>query len=134
MKVYFEFIGGPRDGEILEGDTEQGEPQDFDIDIATAYFWETEYGKIGSEFFVLSPFARKRFLARGRKESIPPEHKYRITRSWHEGNEVWVTAAYVAPVRPDDVSEDHKCPWYERLINLGIDEVVSVHPNFPNMD
>ena len=131
MKVFFEFVGGPRDAELLEGCPHDANIVDFDVDAATAHYWETKYGELGTEFFVLSPYARKIPIMNVHGVRVPPEHEYRIVNRIDDSNETWIVAQYVAPVSHNDVPSEHKCPWYERLINLGIEEVTSVHTNFP---
>lgn len=133
MKVFFEFNGGPRDGELLEGCPEDADVREFDMDRATAHFWETRYGTLGEVFLVRSRYASMTSLKFARDERTPTEHKYRVVNRIDESDAVWVVAQYVGPVCPSQVPEDHKCPWYERLVNLGIQEIVSVHSNFPKL-
>ena len=133
MKVFFEFVGGPRDAELLEGCPEDSDIPIFDMDAATAYYWETRYGAVDTEFFVLSPYAARSRVKHVADASHAPEHKYRITKRLNENGDVWIVAKYVGPVTHETVPHEHKVPWYERLVNLGIEEVTSVHVNFPEM-
>jgi hypothetical protein len=133
MKVFFEFVGGPRDAELLEGSPEDSDIANFDIDAATAYYWETRYGALDTEFFVLSPYAARSHVKHAAGQSHAPEHKYKITNRLEESGDVWIVATYVGPVAHEAVPPGHKVPWYERLVNLGIEEVTSVHVNFPAM-
>lgn len=133
MKVFFEFVGGPRDAELLEGCPEQSDIQLFDIDAATAYYWGTNYGAEGAEFYVLSPFAAPKRQKHIAASVHPPEHKYVISDRVEENDDVWIVARYVGPVASANVPPDHKCPWYERLVNLGMEEITSVHVNFPEI-
>jgi hypothetical protein len=133
MKVFFEFVGGPRDAELLEGSPEDSDVANFDIDPATAYYWETRYGALDTEFFVLSPYASQSRVKHVAEQSHAPEHKYKITHRLDENADVWIVATYVGPVAHEAVPHEHKVPWYERLVNLGIEEVGSVHVNFPAM-
>jgi hypothetical protein len=133
MKVIFEFVGGPRDGELLEGCPEDSDVAQFDIDAATAYFWETLYGEFGSEFFVLSPYAESSRVKHVTSQPHVPEHKYRIANRIDESEDVWTVARYVGPIAHESVPREHKVPWYERLVNLGIKEVLDVHVNFPDL-
>ncbi len=131
MKVFFEFSGGPRDGELLEGCPEDANIAQFDIDLATAYFWETRHGKVGEEFFALAPYHSEMSPGAISDRKILGEHKYRVVNRIDESDGMWVVARYIGPVHHSDVPDDHKCPWYEHLVNLGVEEVTAVHLNFP---
>ena len=131
MKVFFGFVGGPRDAELLEGCPEDSDIPISDIDAATAHYWETRYGTVGTEFYVLSPLAAPTRQKHVTGAIHPPEHKYKITDRVDESGDVWLIARYVGPVAAHQVPSEHKCPWYERLVNIGIEEVISIHVNFP---
>ena len=131
MKVFFEFVGGPRDAELLEGCPEDSNIAIFAIDAASTYYWETCYGRVGTEFYVLSPLSAPTRQKHVAAPHHPPEHKYKIAERVQEGDDVWIVARYVGPVASNEVPDEHQCPWYERLVNLGVDEVTSVHTNFP---
>jgi hypothetical protein len=133
MKICFEFKRGPRDGEILEGCPDKANIAEFEMDLATAYYWETNHGSVGEEFFVLSPYADALRPTGLPEEKIPPEHKYCVAERVPLGTDIWVVADYVGSVRACDVPDAHRCPWYERLVNLRIPEIVEVHKNFPEL-
>ena len=97
MKIFFQFNGGPRDGELLEGGTEDADVAAFDIDDAPSYYWETNYGKPGTFFFVRSPYSAD---LPTRSPRAPSEHKYSVVHRPVESDGVWVVAKYVGGTPP----------------------------------
>ncbi len=134
MKVHFEFFGGPRHNSFLSGDSSSADIVEFDIDEATCLYWETGYAVKNAEFTV---FERNKLRTHHEKEQhLPPNttlHRYRISGRLEADGEVFVLATYLDVVLPENIPDDERCPWYERLVNLGVSEVVSVHSSFPQM-
>jgi hypothetical protein len=131
VTILFEFQGGPWDGETFAGSPQSADIAEFDLDRATAYFWETHYGRIGDEFFITAQSSSRPEPSGKSNRFLAAWHKYRVAENERIGPDIWVVSHYVGAFRQTDVPDAHRCSWYERLVNLGIPEIAEVHGNFP---
>ena len=126
MKVYFEFSGGPRDGEVVEGDTSTADPANRNIDDGTALYWETRYGQSGEEFIVWAPRLMKKYFhrlaAHAPNRTRPAYHLYQVRDRYAEGEEVWITADYRGAFA--DLPPAHDAWFWESLVAKGITEAL----------
>ncbi len=91
LKITFEFVGGPKDGDTLHGML--GEPSD-----AERYYLFSNHGTVGQKFRVASPHAIETLTREKLQEETPhhfQQHYYIITQRFDDGDEVRVRAAYV---------------------------------------
>ncbi len=134
MTIHIELFGGPFHEQILTGHPDRADVEHFDIDEITCIYWETRYASPGSLFSMhirLSP-RPERMRLRGELPSLV-DHRYRISGRLEDDGDVYVMARYVGVRESEDLPEDELCPWYERLINPGVPEVLEAHPDFPSM-
>jgi hypothetical protein len=91
LKLIIEFVGGPNDGQVLEG--RLGDAGD-----AERYYLITHHGKVGQRFKVASPYAVETLSQEELREESPhhfQRHYYIVTDRLAEGDEVLVRAEYV---------------------------------------
>ena len=91
LKIIFEFVGGPLDGETLVGVLGEG-------DDAERYYLFTNHGAVGQRFKVASDYAVETLA----KEQLKVEerhhfqqHIYVVTDRVEEDGEVLVSATYL---------------------------------------
>lgn len=96
LKIIFEFVGGPCDGEVCHG--QLGEPND-----AERYYLFTNRGNVGHRFKVASPYTVNTLadeqLRHDRRHNFQ-RHFYVVTNRLEdeEQQEVWVRAEYIPDV------------------------------------
>lgn len=91
LKIFFEFVGGPNDGHVLDGVL--GEASD-----AERYYLFTNHGEVGHKFKVASQYAIDTLAEEQLKVETPhnfQRHYYVVTDRLEDGNEVWVRAEYL---------------------------------------
>jgi len=89
--ITFEFLGGPKDGEILEGAL--GEPSD-----AERYYLFSNHGAVGQRFRVASPHAIETLTREKLQDDTRhgfQQHYYVVTDRFDDGEDVRVRAEYV---------------------------------------
>ena len=80
MERFFEFVGGCRDGERFEGI------------LANPFYWESDYGTIGTRFTVLSDYTTEQLMT-GRSGGVG--HVYEVVDRRDVDATVFVRAKYV---------------------------------------
>jgi hypothetical protein len=93
QKATFEFVGGPKDGRILEGWLGEGDELD-------RYYLFSNRGAVGQRFKVASDYAVEILLQEDPQAESRhnfQRHYYQVTDRIEEGGEVWVRAEYVRP-------------------------------------
>ena len=101
MKIIFEFLGGPRDGTRLIGDTEYGlghAPDESEAALANGFYAATNAGTVGAEFDGLSDYPPEVLRTIG-EEAIVRDyelgtHMYEVFDRSEEGNEILVRVRY----------------------------------------
>jgi len=91
LKIHFEFVGGPKDGQVLHG--RLGEPSD-----AERHYLFSNRGRIGHRFKVASSYAVETLAREGLKVERPhhfQRHYYVVADRLDDGDDVWVCAKYV---------------------------------------
>jgi len=91
LNIHFEFVGGPKDGEVLNGTL--GEPSD-----AERYYLFSNRGKVGQRLKVASRYTVETLAREELKEETPHQfqrHYYVITDRHDYGDEVRVRAEYL---------------------------------------
>lgn len=89
--ITFEFLGGPKDGDVLHGTW--GEPSD-----AERYFLVSNHGSVGQQFRVASPHAIETLAREQLKDDqrhFFQRHFYVVTSRSDDGEDVRVRAEYV---------------------------------------
>ena len=91
LEITFEFVGGPKDGRIVQGSL--GEPSDAEL-----HYLCTNHGTVGLRFKVASEYAVESLVKTNLKDSNRhgfQNHFYVVTDRLEDGHEVWVRAEYV---------------------------------------
>ena len=137
LNIKFEFIGGPNDGEVVEG--KLGEPCD-----AERHFLLSNRGLVGQRFAVASDYAIDFLTGEGKNaEHGIQRHYYVVTDRQQKAGEVWVRAEY-APDKGDSTPRAHEQdamqeptyldghlliatpriddPWFSRSVVLVLDD------------
>ncbi len=99
MKIIFEFVGGPKDGTVLEG--KLGEPSD-----AERFYLFSNRGTVGHRFKVASSYAvdtlAEERLKKDKRHHFQ-QHHYDVIERLEEEDEVHVRARYMPQAPESDI-------------------------------
>ena len=101
LKILFEFIGGPNDGEVLQGML--GDASDAD-----RHYLFTNHGTVGQRFKVASQYAVDALAEPSPHDETPyrfQRHYYVVTGCLEGKSEVWVRSEYVPQSMHEQSSE-----------------------------
>ena len=91
LKIIFEFVGGPHDGETLHGIVGEGSD-------AERYFLLSNWGAVGQRFKVASEYAVETLTLEQLKHERRhyfQRHVYVVTDRLEDDGEVWVRTDYL---------------------------------------
>lgn len=83
------------------------------------------------EEYYPSPFPKTTGVQPLPEDTADFMHRYAVSEVLRDDTTIYIISKYVGAVAADDVPGEDKCPWYERLVQLGIKEVLQVHKDFP---
>ena len=99
MKIIFEFVGGPLDGQTVVGNAGQQNEAD-------RYYVLTHHGRVGQRFRVASNYAIETLAQEELKEEKPHHfqpHRYEVTDRIEEDDEVLIRVEHLEQ-EPDDLA------------------------------
>jgi len=91
LRITFEFVGGPNDGNVLHG--RLGDPSDTE-----RYYLFSNHGAVGQRFKTASPYAIETLAEEQLKDDRKhhfQRHYYVMTDRIEDDTEVWVRAEYL---------------------------------------
>jgi len=108
LRVILELIGGPMDGtSISESMVRLGEAfQSYEQAVVQMAFYQTDGGKVGQRFSILSPGRTNRSIVLKEGETVAAVYRYEITDRLEGDQELMLRAAYIGDdVIPVDIVE-----------------------------
>jgi len=91
LNILFEFLGGPNDGQVVQGRL-------GDCSDAERLYLFTDRGRVGQHFKIASQYVIDSLAqVRRRDEALPQFHLhfYTVSECVEEADEVWIQATYL---------------------------------------